>query len=814
MRDRSRNVEDVLPPGTRIEEFEIERALQSGGFGVTYLARDRSLGRRVAIKEYLPREWGGRRADGSVGPRSSSHAKDYQWGLTRFLEEARTLARLDHPRIVRVHRVIEAWGTAYMVMEYVEGRNLEEALKAEGPWPEARVRGLLDSLLPGLAQVHAAGLIHRDIKPANVMLRADGTPVLIDFGAARYAAGAHSHSLTSVLTPGYAPFEQYQTGGKQGAWTDVYALGAVAYRALSGQTPVEATARVRADPLAPVSAAAAGGVSESFGAAVTSALAVWTEDRPQDVAAWRAQWDAGAVPAPSPSPSPAPFPSPSPSPSPARPVPPPPQVEGAAFHAAGKDRGASRNVRRPGPLLAGLAALVLAAGVAVWLIVDQRPDDAPPDGGRVADLPPGGAVPPPVPPDPAAVEAEEERRRAEAETEAEERPDPLDVSPEAAEEALGLDRAGWRRIQEGLAALGLDPGAPDGLVGGGTRRAVRAYQEGAGKPATGFVDAADVTTLHAAAVEADRVADRRAAEAAAAEVERRRAEETVEAAERQRAAAEAERRRAEEAAAAADRRRLAESRRPGHVFRDCDTCPEMVVIPGGRFMMGSPASEEGHHDGEARHEVTLRSFAMGVKEVTFDEWEACVREVGCSGFGDAGWGRGSRPMINVSWADAQAYVQWLSESTGAAYRLPSESEWEYAARAGTTTPFHTGPTISTDQANYDGNTEIPPSVYDSGGRGRYRERTTPVGTFAPNAFGLYDVHGNVSEWVEDCWHGDYSGAPSDGTAWTTGGNCRRRVQRGGSWSDLPWYLRSAARTWGISVTRGASTGFRVARTLD
>ena len=816
MRDRSRNVEDVLPPGTRIEEFEIERALQSGGFGVTYLARDRSLGRRVAIKEYLPREWGGRRADGSVGPRSSSHAKDYQWGLTRFLEEARTLARLDHPRIVRVHRVIEAWGTAYMVMEYVEGRNLEEALKAEGPWPEARVRGLLDSLLPGLAQVHAAGLIHRDIKPANVMLRADGTPVLIDFGAARYAAGAHSHSLTSVLTPGYAPFEQYQTGGKQGAWTDVYALGAVAYRALSGQTPVEATARVRADPLAPVSAAAAGGVSESFGAAVTSALAVWTEDRPQDVAAWRAQWDAGAVPAPSPSPSPAPFPSPSPSPSPARPVPPPPQVEGAAFHAAGKDRGASRNVRRPGPLLAGLAALVLAAGVAVWLIVDQRPDDAPPDGGRVADLPPGGAVPPPVPPDPAAVEAEEERRRAEAETEAEERPDPLDVSPEAAEEALGLDRAGWRRIQEGLAALGLDPGAPDGLVGGGTRRAVRAYQEGAGKPATGFVDAADVTTLHAAAVEADRVADRRAAEAAAAEVERRRAEETVEAAERQRAAAEAERRRAEEAAAAADRRRLAESRRPGHVFRDCDVCPEMVVIPAGTFMMGSPASEAGRFDDEGpRHAVTLRSFAMGVTEVTFDQWDACVRGGGCGGYrpGDEGWERGRRPVINVSWEDAQTYVRWLSESTGAAYRLPSESEWEYAARGGTTTPFHTGSTITTNQANYNGS-GVWGGVYVPERRGEYRQRTTPASTFAPNAFGLYDVHGNVLEWTEDCWHDDYGGAPSDGTAWTRGGNCGWRVMRGGSWNYLPRYLRSAARFRRATGPRLFIAGFRVARTLD
>ena len=155
-------------------------------------------------------------------------------------------------------------------------------------------------------------------------------------------------------------------------------------------------------------------------------------------------------------------------------------------------------------------------------------------------------------------------------------------------------------------------------------------------------------------------------------------------------------------------------------------------------------------------------------------------------------------MINVSWNDAQAYVRWLSESTGAAYRLPSESEWEYAARAGTTTPFHTGSTISTDQANYGGN----------------RGSTTPAGTFALNAFGLYDMHGNVWEWVEDCWHDDYGGAPSDGTAWTRGGDCGRRVLRGGSWDSVPRYLRSANRTGYTTGYRLGLAGFRVSRTLD
>ena len=208
---------DALAPETRLEEFAIERVLGAGGFGVTYLAWDVELERRVAVREYLPYEWGSRQADGGVGPRSTAHAKDYRWGLQRFLEEARVLARLDHPNVVRVHRVVKAWGTAYMVTEYVEGRSLAGELKAKGPLPESPVRVLLDALTSGLEPVHAAGLVHRDIKPSNVMLREDGSPVLIDFGAARQAVGQQSRSVTAVLTPPYAPFEQYSTKGASGS---------------------------------------------------------------------------------------------------------------------------------------------------------------------------------------------------------------------------------------------------------------------------------------------------------------------------------------------------------------------------------------------------------------------------------------------------------------------------------------------------------------------------------------------------------------------------------------------------------------------
>ncbi len=249
-------------------------------------------------------------------------------------------------------------------------------------------------------------------------------------------------------------------------------------------------------------------------------------------------------------------------------------------------------------------------------------------------------------------------------------------------------------------------------------------------------------------------------------------------------------------------------------FRDCPQCPEMVVLPAGEFLMGSPASEEGRYDDEGpQHRVTIaKPFAVGKYEVTFAEWDVCRRAGGCSHNpepDDEGWGRVNRPVINTNWNDAQKYVQWLSRKTGKGYRLLSESEWEYAARAGTTTPFHFGDTISTGQANYDGD-----EVYGSGRRGVNRERTVVVGSFPANSFGLYDMHGNVWEWMEDCWHANYVGAPADGSAWTSGCDINdARVLRGGSWSGEPESLRSVYRTWNPTGNRDNNVGFRVARTL-
>ena len=246
----------------------------------------------------------------------------------------------------------------------------------------------------------------------------------------------------------------------------------------------------------------------------------------------------------------------------------------------------------------------------------------------------------------------------------------------------------------------------------------------------------------------------------------------------------------------------------GETFKDCSNCPEMVTVPARSFTMGSPESEPERSSSEGpQREVRIsKPFAVGRFAVTFTEWDACVAGGGCGAYkpSDSGWERGDRPVINVSWDDAKAYVKWLSDKTRKKYRLLSEAEREYVTRAGTDTPFWWGKSISTDEANYDGN-----YTYGGGSKGEYRQKTLPVNSFQPNPWGLYQMHGNVWEWVEDCWHGDYHNAPNDGSAWTTG-DCTYRVLRGGSWNFDPQDLRAARRSLSTPDDRVNYIGFRVA----
>ena len=290
---------NALPQGHRFQEYELVRVLGFGGFGMTYLGFDHNLDKAVAIKEYLPSDIATRTGDNSVAPQASQFQSDFEWGLDRFLDEARALARFDHRHIIKVHRFFEAHGTAYIVMEYAEGETLSAFLERKWTLKEAELKVILYSILDGLEVVHRADFLHRDIKPGNIIIRdEDNSPVLLDFGSARQAISARSRSVTSIITPGYAPIEQYSSRGDQGSWTDIYALGGVCYRALTGQVPEDATDRVRNDPLIPVSERCAGQVSAEFLSAIDWALAVDEGDRPQSIVEWRARLEGDLAKAP------------------------------------------------------------------------------------------------------------------------------------------------------------------------------------------------------------------------------------------------------------------------------------------------------------------------------------------------------------------------------------------------------------------------------------------------------------------------------------------------------------------------------------
>jgi formylglycine-generating enzyme required for sulfatase activity len=255
--------------------------------------------------------------------------------------------------------------------------------------------------------------------------------------------------------------------------------------------------------------------------------------------------------------------------------------------------------------------------------------------------------------------------------------------------------------------------------------------------------------------------------------------------------------------------------KPKDTFKECTDCPEMVVAPAGNFMMGAPQVEKdryGYGDEGPQHQVTIaKPFAVSKFDVTFNEWDACAAHGDCTPhFKDSepargsdnviGWGRGWRPVIYVSWDEAQTYVAWLGRVTGKPYRLLTEAEWEYAPRAGTMTVYYWGDEIGKGNAN-------------CGDCGNWGKQTTPVGSFKPNAFGLYDMAGNVQQWVQDCWHRDYNGAPTDGSAWTSGGNCDSRMVRGGSWNANSLGLRVAYRSGTDVGAQYSMLGFRVGRTL-
>jgi serine/threonine protein kinase len=287
------NVAEALPLGFELGRYQVKGILGQGGFGITYRCLDTTTQQDVAVKEYFPDQFADRESTGDVTPREQDEEDLFDWGLQRFREEAETLAALRQRNIVRVRSVFGASGTAYMVMSFEQGQDLGQALKAGRLRDEDDVLEFLRQMMNALQRVHDLGFIHRDVKPGNILLRADGTPVLIDFGSARKSMDEKTQQMTALVSPGYAPFEQYESiGAAQGPWTDVYALAAVTYKIITGSTPPDAMLRMGAlandqpDPL-DIWGRASERFSRQLIRAVEAGARVNIEDRPQTVTEWR-----------------------------------------------------------------------------------------------------------------------------------------------------------------------------------------------------------------------------------------------------------------------------------------------------------------------------------------------------------------------------------------------------------------------------------------------------------------------------------------------------------------------------------------------
>jgi formylglycine-generating enzyme required for sulfatase activity len=711
-----------LMAGQEVGPFErryrLERLIAHGGMGqvwrATDLATQAELGHsaQVALKILPPQLTA-----------NGAHAR-------LLIEEAARARQLAHEHIVRVYDWAQdpATSSYFIIMECLDGEDLDSLLARTGPLPLARALELLGPVADALDHAwDKHRLVHRDIKPANVFLTSGGEVKLLDFGiAARARADAPVRvaGLQPVLeappssgTAGYRAPETLAADASTAPPArslDVHAVAVMIYRMVSARLPF-------------------------VGARAADALA----ERPAGLN--DAQWSALQ----------------------------------AGF--------AREPAERPASVRALLAALAAPASAAASAATSAAHSAATPAAA------PAPAAPPVQRPEP---DLEAARRKAQVE-----------AATAAARTALERQR----REQEKLARLAADESRR--VRKEELRRQLQERRDAEAEKARLEREEAQRKLVQA-----------RAAAAYLAEQKRTRTEAAA------RSQAELTASTPTAASPVADLEGVLRDRFLDAAGEGADAAeargPELVLLPTGRFQMGSPEHERkiamaaGSQLSwlareQPQHWVGIeRPVAMGRYPVTVGEWRAFVRATGWRPGGEVNWEAPGfaqterHPVVGVNWFDVLHYLRWLSEMTGRSYRLPSEAEWEYACRGGTKTAFSFGDTISTDQANYDGN-----FTYNGGARGEYRRGTTPVGTFPANPWGLYDMHGNVWEWVQDPVHENYEGAPLDGSAWEEGGDGARRILRGGSWLYNPRYLRSALRNGFSSALSNDIVGFRVVREL-
>jgi len=945
---------NALPMGSRINEYVIEGILgEPGGFGIAYLARDVNLDQQVAIKEYLPNDLAMREGT-TVYPKSAHDEEDYQWGLERFLDEAKTLAKFPHPNIVQVLRYFEANSTGYMVMRYEDGLPLNEILKKGNSLTEEELtQNILFPLLDGLKKVHAGGFLHRDIKPGNIyMRRSDETPVLLDFGAARNALGSKSKSLTSIVTPGYAPFEQYYGDGNQGPWSDIYALGAVAYRIVTGEQPAEAPKRMKNDPLIPAVEVAKGKYSEHLLKAIDHALEMDEEDRPQSCEEWRQELS-GQINA-EPEDKKVDPPQPAKKDKKAKQsesggqivgdVPQPPekkkptikivlavivvlivgaiaipqmshqskqlhQTEGTQqqvekeLATSNKAKEVARNkVAEEQAIKDALHSIqtemvTIPSGSFMMGSNDEDSDEKPVHRVHINSFKMGkyevtqplwqavmGKNPSRFKGENRPVEnvswndiqtfirklnsqtGKHFRLPSEAEWEYAARAGSTTKyswGDSAGHNLANCDGCGSQWDKEKTAPVGSFSankfglydmhgnvwewvqdrwhdsynGAPnDGsawvsgsesyrvLRGGSwltdpyalrlavrytfslttrvngfgfrlvqdtilTNKTVAEPSQPATFPLTIKTTPSDATVMitnikpkYQAGMAL--VAGRYQLKVSAPGYETFRGYADL---------------------SASSPHTYTVTLKKKKISRIKNTIKdiEFVTIPSGSFMMGS---NSGNSNEAPVHKVRIKSFKMSKYEITQSQWKSVM------GNNPSSFKGGNQPVENVTWNDVQHFIRKLNSLTGKHFRLPSEGEWEYAARAGSRSKysFEGG---ESNLCRYGNVADLAFKRVFSGGTvancdDGYPEITAAVGQFQSNGFGLYDMHGNVSEWLQDCYHESYRGAPSGGSAWTSG-KCDDRVMRGGSWTDAPFFVRSASRSHIPPDIRDRNVGFRL-----
>ena len=673
----------ALPAGTRLEEFMIESVLGSGGFGITYLAKDTSLGRQVVIKENLPSQFVWRETTtGTVRPRHSTggDADDFEWSMRNFLREAETLASMDHAGIVRVLRKFEANGTAYFVMPFVEGVEFGSliARRAEKgqPFTEDELRGLTERMLDALGYLHDRGIYHRDIKPGNILITNEGVPTLIDFGSARQRLS--ERSMTVVESAGYTPFEQLQSRGQVGPWSDLYALAATIAKAITFETPPKAADRMMGDPWTGLAGDPnyAAAYSQRFLLALDRAMAVDPQGRWQNAGEWltelrseHSRQPAAAMSASLPT---APDPTstaPSFQGAAAQPTPlPPPALPPSRAHVAwltGLAAGCIAMVRSPDAWVCSTATAPSLQGAAAQP-TPLPPPSSPPSRAHLAWL----------------------------------------TGLAAGCIAMVRSSGAWVWLTKKMSRVGWTISACLllGLVVWGLVRPNRPGEE-------------------------------REFEIA-----------------------------------------------PGVMMRMC-------WIPPGEFVMGSPANEPERDDDETQDRVTLtQGFWLGKYEVTQAQWEAVT------GSNPSKFKGADLPVDSVSWDDVAGPGGFLEKanqhgSRTGQFHLPTEAQWEYACRAGTTTALNSGKNLTTTTGACPNLDEVAWYGENSG------KKPHPGGQKKANAWGLHDMHGNVWEWCADrydCYVG------------------KARTFRGGGWGNYTGHCRAAQYCPGnFSSHTDNDLGFRV-----